>query len=245
MASTLQALQALQEVELKLTALRQRIHAKERGVRSAKRRKAQISVALEEKHEEIKRKLAVIAHLELDIKTHDADISKLRDALNTSKTNKEYAAILTQINTDKADTGKIEDRVLEQMSEIEAMRKEEETFQAQINHEDQRLSSANSELEAFEQASQEEMEGLEQDRSEAAAAVPRETLVLFERASERHDGEVLAAVVQPHPKRDEFICDGCNMGVPLEQYVALQSRDQIQVCGSCGRMLCLEETVVR
>ena len=41
---------------------------------------------------------------ELDLKTQESAIGRLRNALNTAKSNKEYSAILAQINSDKADT---------------------------------------------------------------------------------------------------------------------------------------------
>ena len=43
-----------------------------------------------------------------------------------------------------------------------------------------------------------------------------------------------------HPKRDEFVCEGCNVKVTLEMVNSLQTRDEIQVCHSCGRILFLD-----
>jgi predicted nucleic acid-binding Zn-ribbon protein len=40
-----------------------------------------------------------------------------------------------------------------------------------------------------------------------------------------------------HPKRDEYLCSGCNMKVTLEVINALQTRDELQTCKVCGRIL--------
>ena len=86
-----------------------------------------------------------------------------------------------------------------------------------------------------------ELEALGRERTEAASAVPSSTLSIFDRVAERHDGEALARVIQPHPKRQEFMCDGCNMSVTLEQFVTLRAGTDIQVCNSCGRVLFLDD----
>ena len=50
----------------------------------------------------------------------------------------------------------------------------------------------------------------------------------------------MAAVSRLRPKRDDYTCEGCNMGVTLEIVNSLQTRDEIQLCGVCRRILYLE-----
>ncbi len=241
MSATLDALQVLQQVTLKLRALRSKIDRKNRSVRSHDHRQATHEAELAAKHEAIMQKQSAVDQLELEVKTHDDRTAQLREALNKSKTNKEYAALLTEINTGKADNSKLEDRILEDMNELEKLRGEEQVIQSKIEDEKQALANALKAAEAFEQDSQAEVEALGRERAEAASAVPTSTLSVFERVAERHDGEALARVVQPHPKRQEFMCDGCNMGVTLEQFATLRSGSDIQVCNSCGRVLFIDD----
>jgi predicted nucleic acid-binding Zn-ribbon protein len=62
----------------------------------------------------------------------------------------------------------------------------------------------------------------------------------FERACERHDGEALALIQKAHPKRAEYTCTGCHMSVTLETINALQTKDEVQLCQHCQRILYLE-----
>ncbi len=240
MSATLDALQALQQVTLKLTALRSKIERKKRSVHSHDRRQAAHEAELVAKHEVIMQRQSTVDQLELEVKTYEAKTIHLREALNKTKTNKEYAALLTQINTGKADNSKLEDRILEGLNELEKLRSEEQVIRSKIEDEKQALANARKAAEAFEQDSQAEVEALGRERAEAASAVPSTTLSVFERVAERHDGEALAQVVQPHPKRQEFMCDGCNMGVTLEQFVTLQAGSDILLWYSCGRVLVLD-----
>ena len=241
MSATLDALQALQQVTLKLTALRAKINQKKRSVRNHDLKLAARDSERQTMHQRSLEQQAAMAQLELEAKTREAEISKLRESLNRCKTNKEYAAILTQINTGKADNSKLEDRILDMLNELENLKGQEEHIRSSIEQERQILKNATKIAEAFEQDSQAELEILERERAEASSAVPASTLSIFDRVAERHDGEALARVIQSHPKRQEFICDGCNMTVTLEQYVMLQAGTDIQLCHSCGRVLFLDE----
>ena len=44
-----------------------------------------------------------------------------------------------------------------------------------------------------------------------------------------------------NPKRDEFICGGCNMAVTLETVNSLRTRDEVVQCNICGRILFFED----
>ncbi len=52
---------------------------------------------------------------------------------------------------------------------------------------------------------------------------------------------ILIEVVAPTLSGLGLSCGGCNMKVALEIINALQSRDEIQTCSACGRLLYLED----
>ena len=47
----------------------------------------------------------------------------------------------------------------------------------------------------------------------------------------------MAAVTRMHPRREHFICSGCKINVTLDVVNSLQTRDEVQLCPSCGRIL--------
>src|SRR5215510_2907356 len=53
--------------------------------------------------------------LDLDLKTRDAHIDKLRTQQQNAKNNKEYQAFLVEINTEKVDRAKVEEDALKVM----------------------------------------------------------------------------------------------------------------------------------
>src|SRR5438552_8879244 len=73
--------------------------------------------------------------LELDLKSRDAHIDKLRTQQQNAKNNKEYQTFLIEINTEKVDRNKIEDELLKMMQQVEAAQKEQAELTAALGAE--------------------------------------------------------------------------------------------------------------
>ena len=118
MGATLDALRELQEIELQIVDIRRQLSRKDTlvGGQAAKLRNAQ--AALDAEKADLKKAQAEID--ELDLKSRTAVINKHREQLNSVKTNKEYSAILSQLNNEKAEATRVESRGLELMAKLEA-----------------------------------------------------------------------------------------------------------------------------
>jgi len=241
MGETLEALHRLQKVEFELHRLREAIASRKRTIRGLERRLNLQNERIGAKQDEIRQLQLAADRAELDIRTHEAQIAKLREALNKAKTNKEYAAILTQLNTDKADNARLEDGVLRQLAQIDAARKELEELKESRDRDQARIAAETETATAFEDGRADELRRLQEERDQIAADLPASVLRAFERVAERHDGEAMAAIEQPDPRRQEYVCGGCHMGVPLDVINSLQARDDLQHCSTCGRILFLDQ----
>jgi len=242
MGATLEALQRLQRIETQLRSVRGQIETKLRSVQAHQRRLATLERQVADTHELIRQAQAESDRLDLDRKAQDEHIKRLRERLNQTKTNKEYAAVLTQLNTDKADALKIEDKVLAAMGKVDDLKKREAESRATLDKEKARMGETQKSVVELEAKLSAQIKELEAQRDLAADGVPPEALKTFERARDKHDGEAMAQVEQTHPRRAEYICSGCNMSITLETINALQSRDDIQVCHICSRILYLDSS---
>ena len=242
MGATLEALQRLQNIETQLRSVRGQIETKRRSLQAHQRRLATLERQIADAHDAIRQAQTEADRLDLDRKAHEEHLKHLRERLNQTKTNKEYAAILTQLNTDKADALKIEDKVLAAMSKVDELKKQEAERRATLDKEKARMSETQKSSSDLEAKLAAQIKELEAQREKAADQVPPEALRVFERARDKHDGEAMAAVEQPHPRRPEYVCSGCNMSITLETINSLQSRDDVQVCHVCSRILYLDTT---
>lgn len=240
MGETLDALQRLQAVELKLAAIRRKREAKQRRIDVHKRKLQEIDQRLQE-NEKRKRDIQVqIDALNLDVAAKEDKVRKHREALNSAKTNKEYSSILAAMNTEKADAAKVESRIIELLDQIQKFDDAASQIDAERAALADKLKQAEAALAESDQASSEDRARLQSQRDAVSEGIGPGVLACFERVADRHDGEALASVTKIHPKRDEYICEGCNLKVTLEVINSLQTRDDIQLCPVCGRILYLE-----
>jgi predicted nucleic acid-binding Zn-ribbon protein len=242
MGATLDALHKLQAIDQQVRSVRDRIESKRRAAEARRRNVEALQRQIENLQKQIRSAQAEADRLDLDRKTHEAHAAKLREALNRAKTNKEHAAILTELNTDQADLTKTEDAMLAAMGRVDELKKEFAEIQKSREEAGQRAEAMTEEAESLRDKLAEKLASLESMREEAASDIPPEARSLFFRASDKHEGEGMALVEKSHPKRADYTCNGCNMTVTLETVNALQSsRDQVMVCQTCGRILYLEE----
>ena len=245
MGQMLEGLLKLQSIERQLAQVKRRLKTRQNAVNIQQRRIDQLQEEWDALDGRVLTRRKDADRHELDLKTSEARIARLRTALNTAKTNKEYAAILTQINTLKADNAKLEDGTLRILQEVDSVRAEADKIKAQINEEAKRLAD----IQQTNAAEIEKLNGMLADlqvrRDEASQGLDGNGLVVFERAAERYDGEGMAAieVVGKKPPYD-YICGGCYMTLNAEHANALRVRDQIRTCDNCGRILYMDPSQV-
>ncbi len=240
MGATIEALHRLQEIELQLAEVQRRITRKVRACTRQEQALAELDAEIAEHQAQLRASQIDADQQELDAKVREEEIAKLRVALNASKNNKEYSAVLTQLNTFKADNSKVEDRVLSLLNEIDQKKKDIAAVQEQRAKETTKLEGYQAKVRETEDKAKDRLTSLRAERDEAAEAVPPQALELFSRVAAKHDGEAMASVIRTHPKRQEYACDACNMSITIEQVNTILSRDEAVICSVCGHILYFE-----
>jgi predicted nucleic acid-binding Zn-ribbon protein len=239
MGSVLQALIKLQSVENLLRAAKAKLARCRRNVIIQENQIRTLQNTLEAKKEEIQLTTIQSDRLELELKTRDEEIAKLRASLNSARTNKEYAVVLTQLNTTRADNSKIESQILELMRDIETDQAETQKIQQQVEEQKQKLELVRKESEQLATKYEAEIDQIQSEWDEAAMQVPAEYLEIFKRVAETYDGEAVAIIEQHEGRTGAYTCGGCFMGVTDECVNLLMTRDEVFRCPICTRILVL------
>ncbi len=245
MGPRISELRRLQEVELKLAAIQRNLDARTRRVTVQKNRVKQIEARLAENEAAAKAQQVKTDILTLEVNSREDSVAKHRLALNKAKTNKEYASILTAMNTEKADTSKLETSILQMMEDQGKIKAVGAQIREERDNALKDVATAEQQLASYANESKAEMDRLKADRKSIALAIDEKVLTVFDRAAQRHEGEAMATVVKLRPKGDEWACSGCNLKVTLEIINSLVTRDEVQLCGVCGRIMYLEDGAVR
>jgi hypothetical protein len=158
--------------------------------------------------------------------------SKYRGQLMEVKTNKEYTAVLHEIEGVERDIKAREDVILEEMERAEGLvqevRREEADFkgvEAEAGKEKAALDARAAELEAV-------AARLRKEREEVAASVPEDPLALYARVAKQRGSAVAEA-------RDGM-CEACHVRMRLQIWVEVKKNERLFQCESCSRVLFYE-----
>jgi len=232
------ALVKLFQADQQLREAQGRLDAVTRNARIQERKVNDLSEKLKADQHKLQEEKSKLGQLELDIKSRDARIEKLRTQQQNSKTNKEYQAFLVEINTEKVDKAKIEDETMKVMEVVEKGSNEVKELSALLESEKGKLATMKEQIEGDIARLQAEIDGLKPAREEAAKGVPNsKARDEFERLSERFEGEAMSALSKPNRRHEEYICTACNMSLVVDVYNRLHNRDDLVFCPSCRRIL--------
>lgn len=239
MGPVLSGLIKLQSVENRLGAAKAKLKRCRRIVVIQENQIRSLQNTYEAKKEEIQLTKIQADRLELELKSVDEQVVRLRAALNIAKTNKEYAAILTQLNTTKADNSKTEAQALDLMRDIEADEQECNSIHEQIEEQKTVLDQTRKESEISAVKYEAEIKEIQSEWDAVAGELPEEAIGLFKRVAETYDGEALSAVDTESGMTGAYSCGGCFMGITAESVNLLMTKDDIIRCPNCTRILVL------
>ena len=161
--------------------------------------------------------------------------SKYKGQLMEVKTNKEYTAVLHEIEGVEREIRSREDEVLAEMEKAE-------TLAAEIKREETAFKEAEARHRDGAKALDERTKGLEADaqrfrgeRAAVAATLGEDLLALFERVAKLRGAAVAEA-------RDGM-CQLCHVKLRLQLYSDVKKNETIQQCPSCSRILYFEPPI--
>ncbi len=229
-------------LESRVRGMRSRLDAATRR-RDAQQRKLNIlQQQTGELGDEIKRMKAHAATLENEAQSADKRVSDLRERMNAVTSNKEYSALLVEVNTLKLDKSKREDEALEQMGRIEEAEARHQALTEQTSQQTKVLEAADNEVKTARDEVGDQLDAATAERDQAAATIPPDVLTLFEKLSDEHDGEAVAVIEEQNRRRMEYICGGCFIQLPVEHVNALMTRpDDLTTCPNCHRILLIDQ----
>ena len=239
MGPVLNGLTKLQSVENRLRAGKAKLTRCRRNVVIQENQIRNLQNALEAKKEEVQLTKVQFDRLELELKSRDETIARLRASLNSARTNKEYAAVLTQLNTTKADNSKIETQTLELLKDIEADEEECKDIQKQIDEQKEQLERNRTEALTLADKYEAEITEIQAEWDRVAQTIPEKPLEVFKRVAETYDGQAVAVIEQQEDKKGAYSCGGCFMGITTESVNLLMTKDDIIRCPNCTRILVL------
>ena len=188
---------------------------------------SQLAAAAKEKLIENQKKRR---ELEAEVKIIKAQVAKYKRQLNEVRTNKEYAAMLKEIEESEKKVDSLEEEIIAEMlraDEIEAEIKEANLrfteAKEKFFREKEAIFQKKKELE-------EKARQLGQNRQELLPQIPADQVTLYLRISSKKSGVALS------PVKDDF-CAMCHMRIRPQVLNELRDTRKLILCENCGRIL--------
>lgn len=227
---------ALQDLELKIACLQKQASE----IPSANQTlEGELSTVQKEHQDRVAHAKELANHrrtLEGQVDLNRNKLSRLREQLMTVKTNKEYTAMLHEIQTAEAQIRDEEDKILEFMEEMEGKERD-------LKRAEQEMLKRTAEIQESIRKSTESLPALETElatlREEKVAMEARVgpgLLSRYRRIADARKGVALAEA------RDE-LCTACHVRIRPQMYADLLRTENIQSCDSCSRILFSRETL--
>ena len=170
-------------------------------------------------------------------------LKRYQRQINEVTTQREYGALLQEIDTVKTTIGSLEEEGVEALDRSETAAREVEEKRSEFQELDERYQA---ELARWEEQKPEiarEARRLEDRIDVLRERLPRPYLAQFERIDQRTGGRALAAIRKVGRMKGpaRWHCSACNYNVRPQVLVEIQDRGSLIQCDSCKRILYMEE----
>jgi len=235
------------EEKLSLLIQLQEIDGTIRSRREEKKKLPELLAALERKSEEHKAELGrvreVLETAQKDKRDRDRDleegtgkVEKLKARTPDIKTNKEYTALLKEIETAEQENKAIEDDILKLMEKIDAAAGEIRTAESRSSQETAAIEAERKQIEESMARLDGALAADEQVRADIAARVDTALLSQYQQRYTSLNGKVVVEA------RGES-CSGCFMSIPPQIFVNVKKNTEIITCPNCHRILYINEAI--
>lgn len=171
---------------------------------------------------------------ELELASKEEGVKKLQTQLYSLKTNKEYQAMLQQINDTKADASLIEDKILEIMEQTDKAKNDIEQEKNRLKEEEKVFNNEKKKVEDRIKEIDDRLAQLSTQRKQVIPEVDPKILSQYERILASRDGLAFVSV-----KNNS--CRGCNMFVPPQVINLIKMYERLVTCEVCNRILYIED----
>lgn len=184
-----------------------------------------------EKEREIIEELEKERHKkEKELEVDKEKVKKLETKLYDVKTNKEYQALLKEIEAVKETNDRTEEDVLVLMDKIEDLRKDLEASAALLKKREEETQTERVQIEKAMRSTDEVIAKLTVERDNLLSVVSDNLRSIYGILRERRGGVAVTNV-------KNGVCMGCHMNIPPQLFIEVTKNRQLIQCPSCNRIL--------
>lgn len=213
-----------------------------------KKRLAEIPVQIDSERAELEEKKKILSiakeeidtlqknrkELESEVQGENDHMAKAKTKLPAVKTNKEYTAILAEVDAIKEKVSGLEDKELEIMEILEEKQKEIPAIENKCKEEDDHFQEYKAKKDAELDRMTKEMDPLIARRENAMSQIEKVMVQRYEKLVKTRGGQAVVSL-------RENVCQGCHQQVLPQMVINVKVGESIQQCSNCLCFLHWEE----
>jgi hypothetical protein len=167
---------------------------------------------------------------ERDTQELDSKVEKSNEKLSNIKSNKEYRAVLKEIDDLKHHKFQIEEVTLQVLEKIEEMENRIKSNKEEFIKSKEQFKLDKTRIDAEMQVLEKELQDLRQERLSISQSTDGEFLKKYQFLRERRSGQGISAVING-------VCQTCHLGLPPQKFNELKKCDSLLTCPHCNRII--------
>ena len=221
---------ALQQMDDRLRALAleeqqlpQRLQAYETACGAARQQLVQQQAAIEQSERQQRA-------FERELANHQEAIRKTQSKAHEVKTNKEYSAILAEIDAGKQRLEALEDQLLALMEATDQQRQAYRAYEQQEQVAQQALVEQQHQIQQAHETLRRTIVAAQAQRQQTVAGLEAKLYEQYQKVTMQHGGQGVAQL-------QDGVCNGCHLKVPPQMASEIRLQAQVFTCPHCRLML--------
>jgi predicted nucleic acid-binding Zn-ribbon protein len=220
----------LQEVDSLILSLKQKLEIIPLEIKNFEKKMQEIDRQFENENKKVINLEKKRKEKEIEIEDINDKIKKLKEKTSQIKTNKEYQALLKEIELVQENLKKEEENLLLILYDLDEAKKVLKEIKADIDARKREIEDNKKQLEKEIDITAQQIEELKKERKELINKLPSELYEEYIELMKKHKGLAVAQV-------KNSVCQGCFLHIPPQLYVEIKLNQSIYHCPQCGRFL--------
>jgi len=228
----LDVLKELQGIDQELADVRRQLARLEAESAELTTERDRVAAMVESLQGDLDKLLDEQRELERSLTVEQDNVDRAEGRLPAIKTQKEYVAVLKEIDTAKKLNKDLQDRIKAKAAEVETLTTEKSEKDGELATVTEQAAERCSALDAQARGITDSASQGEQRRDQLLERLPLPLRKRYQMLIERRNGIAIVAA-------RKGACTGCNMQLPPQLYNSLFTSQEIQTCPHCNRLLFL------
>lgn len=231
MKEQIEILVSLQQIEIESLNIKTNLSAVSRQLESLNESQKNLNQRIADETAKIEELRTQYRAYESDIKQNQIMIKRSQERLNSIKNNREYQALLKEIEELKRTNSSTEELMIDSLNQTDDAEKKTAALQDEIQQIQNQLQQEQEVVDAETESAGKRLMELDEERQKISAKIDADVLKLFQKVqSQQARGNAVVPV-------QDAVCHGCYVNIPPQMYNELQRCDKLRMCPNCQRII--------